>query len=294
MPFTTIISLLIALAVALPLAGQSAITSRQLKWGAPGEVQKLRLFAVGLAEMVQVQIGPGLRLEETADGIRLVAEPAPNQQISINYKVLVQDQNGNYPCGPCPAIYRNGVSQTEGLDFDRNAGGVLPRQPWAKDDIVKAEWIGPAPAPVAGIPCSEVWRAPGCCQSLADVKDCPAFDHLLPARFQAQMLHNSDQLRKSGLQFSDRAAAGGTVAKFGQVRNWTMLRNPNSKGTSIPLEQTPMPRDIADLWQSHAAKPQYDEYRVALVKTQSFPILITCTDGRCDDSWPLWFKSGAW
>jgi hypothetical protein len=220
---------------ALPLIAQTTITPPQIRMGAPGEVQNLRLYAVGLSGMVQVQVGPGLRIELREGVPTLTADPGALRIVS---RVLVQDQDGNYVCPECQRVYRNGINQTEGVDYDRNPGGVLPKQPWAKDDLVKGEWIG-TEAVIASVPLEA---------------------------------HN-------------------TVTSFEQIRNWAMLRHPNSGGTSITLDQTPMPRDVAALWQNHAARPQYEEYRVALVKTQDFPILITCGAWGCDRSWPLWFKT---
>jgi hypothetical protein len=71
-----------------------------------------------------------------------------------------------------------------------------------------------------------------------------------------------------------------------------MLRNPNSSGTSITLDQLPMPPDVAQLWRRHAARPVSDEYRVAVVTDQDYPILITCSAWGCDRSAALWYRPG--
>jgi hypothetical protein len=221
---------IINLFAALPLLAQTTITPPQIRLGAPGEPANLRFYAVGLSGMVQVSIGPGLRLEPFEGGVRIVADAGAVRIVS---RVLTQDPNGNYVCPQCQRVYRNGIRQAFGVDYDTNPGGILPKQPWAADDVVLGEWIGMEPSAEAMRP---------------------------------------------------------TVAKFEQVRNWGMLRNPNSTGTSLTLDQLPMPRDIADVWRGHAENPLYDAYRVALVKTQDHPILITCIDQRCDQTRPLWFR----
>ena len=53
-----------------------------------------------------------------------------------------------------------------------------------------------------------------------------------------------------------------------------MLRNPNSVGTSLTVEQLAMPPEVAGIWRKHATRPVYEEYRVAVVNTKDFPILI--------------------
>jgi hypothetical protein len=167
------VKLILGLA-ALPLLAQTTITPPQIRLGAPGEPANLRLYAVGLSGMVQVQVGPGLRIELREGVPTLTADTGALRIVS---RVLTQDQNGNYVCPRCERVYRNGINQTEGVDYDRNPGGVLPKSPWEKDDLVKGEWIG--------------------------------------------------------VEHTAAATGGPTIAGFRQVRNWEMLRNPNSKGTSI-------------------------------------------------------------
>jgi hypothetical protein len=232
------VKLILGLA-ALPLLAQTTITPPQIRLGAPGEPANLRLYAVGLSGMVQVQVGPGLRIELREGVPTLTADPGALRIVS---RVLVQDQNGNYVCPPCERVYRNGIRQAFGVDYNTNPGGVLPIQPWAADDVVLGEWIGTEPSAYGPEP-------PG-------------------------------------------AVPGPTIAGFRQVRNWAMLRNSNSKGTSITLDQLPMPRDVADLWRRHAARPVYDEYRVAVVPDQDYPILITCGAWGCDRSAALWYRPG--
>lgn len=288
--------ILLALIPAL-LAAQPGVTVDQLKRGNATDLTKLRLFAIEGNQLVGVSIGAGLKLELVNGTPTITAETFParvtvDQPLpEIVERVLTRDPNGNYGCAQCKRVYRNGIRQTKDVNYRFNGVLILPMQPWAADDTITGEWLEkPAPVPVASnpraIPCSEVWRAPGCCTDASQSLDCPQFYHLLPDRFKP--------LIESGVtigQIEQASVAANGLVKFSQIKNWAQLRNPQSRGIGISLDQTPMPRDIAEMWQSHAASPQHDEYRVALVKTQDFPILITCTDGRCDDSWPLWFRA---
>jgi len=140
---------------------QTSIPPSQLRLGAPGELDKLRLYAVGLSGMVQVSIGPGLRLEAHEGGVRIVAEPGALRIVS---RVLAPDANGNYPCPQCQRVFRNGIRQSPGVDYNANPGGILPILPWAVDDVVLGEWIGTEPSAEAArptvVPAAQVrdWR----------------------------------------------------------------------------------------------------------------------------------------
>ena len=152
---------LLLLLLPLALAAQTTITPPQLRWGAPGEPQNLRLFAVGLSGMVQVSIGPGLRIELREGIPTLTAELGAVRVVS---RVLTQDANGNYPCPQCQRVYRNGIRQAPAVDYNTNPGGVLPILPWAVDDVVLGEWIGTEPSAESArptvVPAAQVrdWR----------------------------------------------------------------------------------------------------------------------------------------
>ncbi len=318
-------TLLLYLTLTVTAWSQTQVPFPQLKWGGPVDHTTLRLFAVGLSEMTQVHIGPGLRMDLINGAPTLVAAPVTITRRPVK---LTPDANGNYP-GPTEGdVFRNGVYQFPGMDYTTNAGGILPvafpdpngqMRKWLPDDTVVAVVFetSPVASNPRAVPCSQWWRAPGCCTDPSQVKDCPSFYDLMPPQFQAlvqagvtpeqikasnvaaRTLVQTEQVRPrewyQGARFEAEPKVPGatprTVVRHEQVRNWEMLRNPNSRGTSLAFNQLPMPADVADLWEGHARKPQYDEYRVAVVPTQNFPILITCTDGRCDQSWPLWFKS---
>jgi hypothetical protein len=316
------VKLLLGLA-ALPLLAQTTITPPQIRLGAPGEPANLRLYAVGLSGMVQVQVGPGLRIELREGVPTLTADTGALRIVS---RVLVQDQNGNYVCPQCQRVYRNGIRQAQGVDYNTNPGGILPILPWAADDVVLGEWIGTEPSAEAArptvVPAAQVrnWaqvspndliratddrRRPGVALSQVQASACAFwYRHRLSFQTPAAIILDCSWLAGSGgIRWSEwyhRPIAGlqfageqqGTVAGFKQVRNWAMLRNPNSKGTSITLDQLPMPRDVAELWRRHAARPVYDEYRVAVVPDQDYPILITCGAWGCDRSAALWYRPG--
>jgi hypothetical protein len=129
-------ALLVALAGAA--LGQTTITPPQMRWGAPGAVEQLRLFAVGLDGMVQVHVGPGLRIAMLNGVPTLTADPVPLRIVS---RVLTQDPNGNYVCPQCERVFRNGIKVLPGIDYVTNSNGILPLQPWAAEDTVSGEWI---------------------------------------------------------------------------------------------------------------------------------------------------------
>jgi len=84
--------------------------------------------------------------------------------------------------------------------------------------------------------------------------------------------------------------AGATRVPPAQVKDWAILRNPTSAGTSIAIDQLDMQPEVADLWRKHAESRSYPEYRVAVTNRQRSPILITCTHHPCQSHWPLWFR----
>lgn len=142
----------------LVLTAQTTITPPQLRLGAPGEVQNLRLYAVGLSGMVQIAVGPGLKIDLVNGVPTLTVDPIPAritfEPMEIAVQVLTQDQNGNYVCPKCEKVFRNGIMQAPGVDYNRNSNGILPIQRWAQDDVVVGEWIRKKeeqPGPQAGI-----------------------------------------------------------------------------------------------------------------------------------------------
>jgi hypothetical protein len=80
----------------------------------------------------------------------ITADPVPLRIVS---RILTQDANGNYPCPECQRVFRNGIRQAEGADYNTNPGGILPIHRWADDDVILGEWIGTEqPAPASGPP----------------------------------------------------------------------------------------------------------------------------------------------
>jgi hypothetical protein len=135
----------LAFLLALPVfAGmslaQTTIPPSQLRLGAPGEVDKLKLFAVGLSGMVQVQIGPGLRLEETPGGIRLTLT-----SMRLRSAALARAADGTYATPLERVITRNGLIQAIGVDYEHDGARVVPRTPWTADDAVSAIWLEDSP-----------------------------------------------------------------------------------------------------------------------------------------------------
>lgn len=159
---------------ASPLMAQTTISPNQLRrWGG-GSPEELRLYAVALDGLAPVALGPGLRLEDRAGVLTLVAVP-----VEPSTRILKQDQNGNYVCPECTSrVYRNGIRMAPGVDYWHNGGGIVPLSLWGADDIVLAEVPAASTVARAAIPCRDWWRAPGCCTDLEQVRVCPAFDGL--------------------------------------------------------------------------------------------------------------------
>ncbi len=142
---------LILLLFAATLHGQTLVSPSQLRFGAPGEPGNLKLFAIGLSGMVQVNVGPGLRMELINGVPTLTAVPVPMVRRRVR---LAQEANGSYRCTPTAEIYRNGFLQLEGEDYSTDAFGIYPGSPWAASDIVVALYFetGPPAAASTGPP----------------------------------------------------------------------------------------------------------------------------------------------
>lgn len=140
---------LLLLLLAATLHGQTLVPPSQLRFGAPGEPSQLRLFAVGLSGLVQVHLGPGLRIELVNGVPTLTAAPVPMVRRRVR---LTRDSNGNYPGRPDAEIFRNGLLQAEGIDYTTNPGGILPIQPWSAEDAVTALFFEAVPSTAASGP----------------------------------------------------------------------------------------------------------------------------------------------
>lgn len=135
---------------------QTAIPPNQLRWGEPGEISRLRLVAVSLAGLVNVELGPGLRLEPAGTGVRIVATAA-----AVRAERLTRNENGHYPCpaDSTERVYRNGLYQLPGTDYRLEPFGVIPLYPWDPGDLVVRETrdavttatASPTVAPVAQV-----------------------------------------------------------------------------------------------------------------------------------------------
>lgn len=87
--------------------------------------------------------------------------------------------------------------------------------------------------------------------------------------------------------------AGQTRTEPRQVRLWAQLCHVGGAGTCLPMRQVRMDDKARATWEKAARLPTYAQYRVAVVKTQDLPILITCgPSGRgCASHFPLWFDA---
>jgi hypothetical protein len=104
--------------------------------------------------MVQVHLGPGLRIE-LQNGIPTLTTAASLTRRRVR---LTQEPNGSYRVRPDAEVYRNGLLMTEGEDYSTDAFGIYPGSPWPASDIVTALFFDSAPSTVASGP-STVARA---------------------------------------------------------------------------------------------------------------------------------------
>jgi hypothetical protein len=103
-------------------------------------------------------------------------------------------------------------------------------------------------------------------------------------------------IRASILALFAAALAAQTLPRPDQIRNWQQVRplTGTRAGTQVAVEQLRISPDFIASWRKAGG---YDHYRIAVVRTQDNPILITCPFSEhssfgagCETKWPRWFR----
>lgn len=139
------------LVLVLPLMAQTSVPPSMLRESNPldSPASQVRIYAGDAnGRLFRVRPGAGLTLRSTADG--WVLEAVAAAPVRLARRVLTRDSFGNYRSDG--EIFRNGILMTEGVDFRRDAGAVIPLPvPWAADDLVVGLALEAVVAPAAAL-----------------------------------------------------------------------------------------------------------------------------------------------
>jgi len=126
---------------ALAVGAQTTTKINQHK-GTPGAVDRLIIIAAD-GTYRQVELGPGLAVDEGKLTITTVPTTPPEIIASLVQIRLPRDADGNYPAvqGIAVIYARNGLLQTAGEDYTVTSGRVIPNIPWPAEDIISAIFV---------------------------------------------------------------------------------------------------------------------------------------------------------
>lgn len=130
------------LLASLTLVAQTTVKPPQLAVTVPAAGQ-VRIMALVGDTFKTVELGTGLTMTQTAAGYRIDASggAAPATPI-LQSQRLARTSAGSY--GPYAAgmLFRNGVVQTVGQDYNVSGGMFVPILPWDATDLVVLWTIG--------------------------------------------------------------------------------------------------------------------------------------------------------
>jgi hypothetical protein len=129
---------------------QTTVKTDQVRTTPASTARLLAADATG--KIFVVELGAGL----TISGGRIVLVPASTVDQTIAVETLKPDVNGNYPARPGAVYVRNGLVQSETVDYSITLATLRPILPWSSDDAILAITIKPITrqlsAPTAGAP----------------------------------------------------------------------------------------------------------------------------------------------
>ncbi len=133
--------LLVSLAAALTLSGQSAVRLDQVR-AAPATVVRV-LGADANGRIVLLELGPGVAIV----GNRITAAAPPAVDVVQAVERLVPDGAGAFVARPGATYSRNGLRLIEGIDYTITGAVFRPIWPWTDDDLFAAHLITIKPRP---------------------------------------------------------------------------------------------------------------------------------------------------
>lgn len=130
------------LLASVSLSAQTTVTPPQLNVTVP-DAGQLRILALVGDTFRTVEIGPGISVTATTTGYRIeAASAAPATPPVLVGQRLARLTSGAY--GPYAAgmLFRNGIVQTVGQDYNVSGGLFVPILVWSSTDIVVLWKIG--------------------------------------------------------------------------------------------------------------------------------------------------------